>query len=536
MNHVKNCDKLEGGEYYCAEHAVTERFALPSTDAPTLSIKLSVIVRRSIRIIRKLGSRRSKEANTAELEDLQVLPPGLKADHFLLTTEEDLFSKHAEAELASRAREPIELSATLSQYLPYTEIPAPVQTFSDSASYNDQPRFHNSEPGPQNHDPELLPSVTDAMDVDTPNNIEFVSARSILSLGSSYEYVDSKTPSPTSPFSESSEARTSQYDGERSETEFTPPTSVSTTLDPESSSAVFPESSWVTISQEMSCFDHEMISELANRNYMPPPAAAQGEPEASSEKIVCAVDYDAELHRKVSGNKLPEQFKILEQSMEVFSQCSLVEGLRRVSEVLYKRSIRNLSRNPMPYKIKHFIYEMPPPEQIAEKGLATLSKVFSGNLPSTLMEVYTMIHVVYVVAIVINQKELAEVQDELYADIYNWSLAIKSSTDRALFVDIASRIWTSEHSNTKCPRDAISGLSGTPNQACFTSVLPPVNGSPFSSSSKWTGSKALGLGIGSREHDALLQVLKEGTAIYLCRQYMDSKCQSYIFLHNFVAY
>ena len=505
LDHVKTCDKLGSSEYYCTEHAVIERFAVPSTHVPTLSIKLSVIVRHAIRIIRKLGSRKSKGVDAAELEAFQaVLPPGSKADYFLI----DVLSKHPEVGLNDRGLGRVELSATQSRC--YELL-------------GDDLRLAGQELEPLN-------SATDTMDVDTRDSVKPASARSISPLDSSFDFVDSKTTTPLSPcFSDTSMARSLQYTRERSETQPTPPTRISITLanpDPlESTSAVLRESSWVAVGPQMSCFDDDMISKLANRDSAPPATFAREGIEVYSEKIVCAIDYDAELHRKASGNKVPKQFKISEQFMEGRSQLSLVEGLRQVSEILYKRSIMNLKRNPMPYEIQRFIHEMPPLGQIADKGLATLWKVFSGHLPSTLMDVYAMIHVAYVVAIVVNQKEVAEVLDDLFADIYNWSLAIKSVTDRALFVDIACRIWAVEHSNIKCPRDAISGLSGTPNQTCFTGVLAPVNGLPFPNSSKSTTLKELGIGVGSKEHDALLHVLKGGTAIHLCRQYMDSKYQ-----------
>ncbi|MCJ1288774.1 hypothetical protein MMC34_000303 [Xylographa carneopallida] len=215
--------------------------------------------------------------------------------------------------------------------------------------------------------------------------------------------------------------------------------------------------------------------------------------------------------RSVSGDDIQMQ-----------SQLALTEGLRHVSSMLYKRSLRNLRREPVTTAVRSFIENMPLLENIIKVGLSTLRKVLSNTLPNRLMDIYAMLHVAYVVAIVINQKDVSEIQRDLYADILNWGLAIKSIDERALFANIAQLLWASEHSKLNCPRIVNNVLSGTLNQTCFTTVLPPI--CELSASHSSSDSRTGGFMSSQAYYNdttALFQALKSGTAVYLCKQYLD---------------
>ncbi|MCJ1281554.1 hypothetical protein MMC26_000874 [Xylographa opegraphella] len=207
--------------------------------------------------------------------------------------------------------------------------------------------------------------------------------------------------------------------------------------------------------------------------------------------------------------------------VQMQSQHALIEALRRVSSMLYKRSIRNLRRDPVTGAVRSFIENMPSPENIIERGLANLRRVFSNSLPNRLMDIYAMLHVTYVVAIVANQEDVAGIQRDLYADILNWSLAIKSIDERTLFVKIAELMWASEHTKMNCPRIVSDVSSGTLNQTCFTSILPPVCELPVFQSDSSSPTGFVTLEGCSNDSTALFQALKGGTAIYLCKQYLD---------------
>ena len=520
LKHLEDCDRLAEGEYWCYEHAGPERF----TPVPTKhksNMKLSKCIRHAVRIIRKLGSRRLKHA--VEVSELAAEPESSKgfqgfltSDYVFVTAEKKITAiNRSEAELSTRSCELKELPTTHSRY------------------------YERQLPLPPSDAPSLPVLSTEDMEIDKSDSSSSASCRSISPILEGYHMVDENPLSPMSPCCDAS-PRTCRFHFEEMGLE---PEMTSRVSFPSHMPQMFLDSDQVIVGQSVETVpspttlyldvhmtsdftDHEEAVEatiVQETSCLPMPY--------SDEKIICALDYDSHHHRQPSGNHLPAQFNerptqfvaedLPEQSTnfgtetQMRTQLELVDGLRRVSAILYNRSIRNLQRDRLTADVRSFISAMPPSELIAKRGLAALRKFFAGTLPTTLMEIYAMLHVAYVAAIVINQNEVVEVQNDLYADILNWSLAIKSVHERALFVDIARRIWASDHSKLNCPRRATEDVPSALNQTCFTTVLPS------SGSGK---SKAYVSSRDSSDQAATLyHHLKSGTAIYLCRQYLDSK-------------
>jgi hypothetical protein len=535
LKHIEVCDRLAEGEYWCYEHAGPERFA-PIATRQKSNLKLSKCIRHAVRIIRKLGSRKSK--STAEVAELAAEPDSPKRLQPSPTIEYDFTS--AEERTTATNRSDAELS-TLSCEV--KELPA-----THSGYY--EPRW----PLRVSHAPVLPIFSTEDMDIDHSESSSVVSCRCISPIQEGYHVVDGNPLSPMSPWCDAS-PHTQQFHSEEMELEPDMPSRASV---PSHMPQVFLESDPVIVSNTLEAMpspitlylDVQMTSEFLDPDEVAVTSIPQETPVFplvySDEKIICAVDFDSHHHRQISGNYVPAQFT--EQPTRFFAddvhqqqtsfgtetqmhtQLELVEGLRRVSAILYQRSIRNLQRDRLTVDVRSFICNMPPCELIVAKGLAALRKVFAGSLPSTLMEIYAMLHVAYVAAIVINQNEVVEVQNDLYADILNWSLAIKSVRERALFVDIARRMWASDHSKHNCPRQATEDISGTLNQPCFTTVLPALSEIPRSCSSGSGKSKASALSRDNADQaTTLFNNLKNGTAIYLCRQYLDSMYSYVVF-------
>jgi len=528
LQHIEVCDRLAEGEYWCYEHAGPERFA-PIATRQKSNLKLSKCIRHAVRIIRKLGPRRSK--STVEVAELAAAPGSPKRLQPSPTT--DYVFVSAEKKTTATNRSDAELS-TLSCEL--TELPT-----THSRYYEPQWPLLVSDA------PALPIFSTEDMDIDHSESSSAASCRSISPIQEGYYVIDGNPLSPMSPCCDAS-PRTQRFHFEEMGLE---PNMASRVSFPSHMPQMFLESDPVIVSNTVETMpspttlylDVQMTSDFTEPDEVAVTSIPQESPVLplvySDEKIICAVDFDSHHHRQISGNCVPAQFterptQFLVEDVhqqqtsfgtetQMHTQLELVEGLRRVSAILYKKSIRNLHRDRLTVDVRSFICNMPPCELIVAKGLAALRKFFAGSLPSTLMEIYAMLHVTYVAAIVINQNEVAEVQNDLYADILNWSLAIKSVRERALFVDIARRMWASDHSKHNCPRQATEDISSALKQPCFTTVLPAMSEISRSFSSGSGKSKA---SASSRDNvdqaTTLFNNLKNGTAIYLCRQYLDS--------------
>ncbi|MCJ1396811.1 hypothetical protein MMC11_000001, partial [Xylographa trunciseda] len=492
------------------------------------SLKLSVCLRHAVRIIRRLGSRRSKHITTLELVELEAHQVHQPSNDYV-------FVAAGAGMLSKRERGGAELSTTRSCELKI-ELPTITSRYYELQS----PVLSSEIPA--------MPFAFDAMEVDESEDSSSASSRSISPIEEDYDIISSNASSPMSPCYtiDTSPQAISNDD---------PFVSLLT------SPVFFPEPVF-----ELDHINYDMISasrdiptavsglresittvttvssEAVKALKLDLPITFEGEHNLhkgySDEKMICHVedsttrdqqyigdhpiDRDLKGHQPLIVNSVCCRKNVAGADVQMQSQHDLIEGLRHVSPMLYKRSLRNLRRDPITTAVRSFIDNMPLPENIIELGLATLRKVFSATLPNKLMDIYAMLHVAYVVAIVINQKDLTEVQRDLYADILNWSLAIKSIDERALFVNIAQLMWASEHSKMNCPRLDTDVFSKTLNQTCFTTVLPPISELPASHSGSYSHSRTfVSSKICSNDTTALFQALKGGTAVYLCKQYLD---------------
>ncbi|MCJ1247724.1 hypothetical protein MMC30_004939 [Trapelia coarctata] len=529
LKHIESCDRLAEGEYWCYEHAGPERFA-PLATRQKSNLKLSNCIRHAVRIIRKLGSRRLKHTVeaaelAAEHDSPRRLQPSPATDYVFVPAEKKTTAMNRlDAELSTLSCEVKELPTTHSRF------------------------YEHQSSLPMSDAPGLPVFPPDDMEIDKSDTSSSASCRSISPIQEGYHVVDENPLSPMTPCCDAS-PRTRRFHFEEmgmdhastSRVSFpshTPQIYLDDPLIAGASVETIPIPATLYLDVHMTSDftdhpDHHKAAETMNTREIPVPPMVY-----SDEKIICAMDYDSHHHGQASGNYIPARFTeqhtqfmiedVREQQTpfgtetQMRTQLELVEGLRRVSAILYKRSVRNLQRDRLTADIRSFMRNMPPSELIAEKGLAALRKFFAGSLPSTIMEIYAMLHVAYVAAIVINQIEVVEVQNDLYADILNWSLAIKSVRERALFGDIARRMWASDYSKLNCPRQATEYASGALNQPCFTTVLPAMGDTPRSSMSGSGKSKSF---APSRDNvdqaTTLFHNLKNGTAIYLCRQYLD---------------
>ena len=518
------CDRLREGEYWCPGHQAPERFTSMVVAKHKSSLKLSVCLRHAVRIIRRLGSRRLKNSVTFELEAHQVQPS--PNESVWIAAETNVISK--------RERPGAELSTTRSCEL-RAELPTTV-----SRCYELQSPVESS------NVPSLPLASNDAMELDESEDSSSASSRSISPIEEDYDVASSNISTPMSACYPVDSIPRGLCNDDPFQSYLTSPIFVSGpvfNLDHPNYDAVF-------ANHDIACTFPKLCKSVASANSETIQAIQLDQPTTidetpiphesySDEKMICHLEDSTGTNQQPSGARLNEQLSCGPQPLmvknvsfggnikgadgQMQSQRDLIEGLRHVSPILYKRSLRNLRRDPTTAAVRSFMNSMPLHEDIIAIGLATLRRVFSASLPSKLMDIYAMLHVAYVVAIVINQKDVTEVQKDLYADILNWSLAIKSVDERALFVNIAQMMWASEHSKMNCPRLMNEVLSGARNQTCFTTVLPPVSEIPTSShlGSDSRSKAPISSKINSDNTTVLFQTLKGGTAIYLCKQFLD---------------
>ncbi|MCJ1477262.1 hypothetical protein MMC13_005933 [Lambiella insularis] len=525
--HVKNCERLSEGEYWCPQHQSPERWAAaPASKKHRSSLKLSICLKHAVRIIRRLGSRRPKKTSSIELEAHHTYQQA-PANYMLITTNKDITTEQCEAELSTRSCElKIELPTTISRCY---ELQSPLTCHGSDLPFG---------------------AIIDVdMDMGTVESESSTSAASlsVSPIEDDYDIIDSEASSPMSPcYTIDATTRLLSFDEEDLGSRLCSPVFVpipNLDLDLESQHEPASRNGLLEACPQNGFSFVLMQADLNKRSDAPPPlpieTRSHHDAEYSDEKELCSINYDAQSPPQSDCNALTAQPDRSHPALtatamydhdhgtgtdfHMHNQHDLVEGLRRVSPMLYKRSLRNLRRDAMTPAVQSFVDSMPSTEVIIERGLASLRKVFSGNLPNQIMEIYAMLHVAFVVAIVINQKDVAEVQKDLYADILNWSLAIRSVNERALFVHIAQRMWASEHSKLHCPRFVNDDLPGMLNQTCFTSVLPAISELPAPCSSTTNNPKtSTSSSTISNDTNVLLHALKKGgTAIYLCRQYLD---------------
>ncbi|MCJ1376988.1 hypothetical protein MMC17_000078 [Xylographa soralifera] len=433
-----------------------------------------------------------------------------------------------------RERAGAELSTTHSCELKIIELPTTVSRCYELQS-----------PIPSSDVPDLPFASGDAMEVDEAEHSSLASSRSISPIDEDYDVIGSNLSSPMSPCYTIDTSPQAACHDDRFGSDLTSPVLFPVPvfdLDPINYDVVLTSHDVASTIPRLREFVTGVSSEAVKTLELDLPIIFEGKPNPyqgySDEKMICHVKDSTRRDRQHSDGRVKEHDlrepqparvdsvschrDVIDADVQMQSQHALIEGLRHVSPMLYKRSQTNLRRDPVTAAVRSFIDTMPSPENIIKIGLATLRKVFSNTLPNKLMDIYAMLHVAYVVAIVINQKGVTEVQRDLYADILNWSLAIKSTDERALFANIAQLMWASEHSKMNCPRIVNNVLSGTLKQTCFTTVLPPISELPASHSGSDNHSRGfVSSEAYSNDTTALFQALKSGTAVYLCKQYLD---------------
>lgn len=527
---MKNCERLSEGEYWCPEHQAPERWAAPVTKRHRSSLKLSICLRHAVRIIRKLGSRRSKKADAIELSAHQIYQQA-PVDYAIVTTEKKMTFERANAELSTRSCElRIELPTTISRCY---ELQSPLTSHALDLSLGED--------------------MDVDMELDESECSVSASSQLISPIEDGYDVIDSKASSPMSPsYTIDSTSPPLQFDEEDFESCLGSPLFIPvpmTDLNLESQHGPAPSNDLPEAYPQPRLSFVFMPVDINKVSAAQPEMLAETTPQPCvqycDEKETCSISYNTQtppqthcnvssaqpshIHPALAITAIDDHEQGNGNDFQMHNQHDLVEGLMRVSPMLYKRSMRNLRRDPMTSAVRSFIDHMPSTEVVVERGLTSLRKVFNGSLPNQLMDIYAMLHVAFVVAIVINQKDVTEVQTDLYADILNWSLAIRSVNERALFVHIAQRMWASEHSKIHCPRIVNENVPSTLNQSCFTSVLPAISELPAPWSSTVNNFKASTSSSGIfNDTNALFQTLKTGTAIYLCRQYLDGMSRPFV--------
>ena len=421
------CDQLKIGEYWCPACQKSERFipATGTTYRPVL--KLSACLKHAMRFIRKLGSRRSKKAGASgppkcELEANQICG--------LSSVDESWYP--AEKQALGNRREPkgpAELSTTHSCEL-RIELP------STSSRY-----YERQSSTPLIEELGILNPYYDPMEMDEPNVSSSVSSRSISPIEDDYDVVDTASSSPTLPcYTIESLPQALYGTAEDLAKSLTSPVALSAPI-LEFDSEPYQH---IVVGAPDKVFAQAQQSILGSPIFLHPAEPLQ--PVVVQEALMMRTTFsdEKELYLEVHDETIGQQKAsysthaysskdLIYQptsvdghqdernntEIQIQSQYEFVESVQRVSPMLYKRSIRNLRRDPMTHPVLSFIDHMPAQELVLERGLTTLRMLFNKSLPSEIMDIYAMLHVSYVFAIVVNQKDVVEVQKDLYADILN---------------------------------------------------------------------------------------------------------------------
>ena len=212
----------------------------------------------------------------------------------------------------------------------------------------------------------------------------------------------------------------------------------------------------------------------------------------------------------------------------------LLENISDILQMLFSESNMKICQLQGSMCIASFIEEMPESGVLTQMSLAALRSVFIGILPSTILEVYALLHLAYACALLINPHDLTSLYDEIFADVLGWSYAI-DATERAFFDTVVRHLWEPEIS---CARTEQKLASTGDDTASNGRHRWAINSFPFTNSrllfqrkNRHTGSsikkdKTMPSSAGVRETTEFFNERKKGCVIRLCTEYLDSKLSS----------
>lgn len=192
----------------------------------------------------------------------------------------------------------------------------------------------------------------------------------------------------------------------------------------------------------------------------------------------------------------------------------LVERIYDVSNFLLQKSQDNL-RDAMSASTETFMNVMSNHDHIIRRGFMALRKIFTNNLPTDPLDIFAMLHMAYVAALVVHQDSGDQILTDIYAEVSNWSLAIQSSEQRANFIHVAHLIWPSESPCAASLQLDSNGQLHDAHGKGFTTILPPIYNTPI----KNRGG-AYSVSVAQR---AVYDVLKRGRAVSMLTTYLECK-------------
>ena len=219
--------------------------------------------------------------------------------------------------------------------------------------------------------------------------------------------------------------------------------------------------------------------------------------------------------------------------IESLSQATLVSALADALQRTYDLSIKKICEQNTSASAMSFVSSVPNAEAMMNIALMALRKVYLGDLPTTAIEIYCLLHLAYAASLVITHENPLLLFDDLFADVLSWADAIESAEDKMIFVEVAEYIWFPDVSNVALERHRRHRPTGSPSisgqHQCAIPASWPLNGpKPINDindqSILITDTETYPSPSAENANAAaLLEVLRRGKAVYLCTRFIDGK-------------
>ena len=160
--------------------------------------------------------------------------------------------------------------------------------------------------------------------------------------------------------------------------------------------------------------------------------------ELSTQRLSTSVDRDCSL---LSPGSMPAEGHSISSRDNMFQDQDV--SFENVIEILRERHeqiIQRLSHPVVTPSVSLFLEDIPSNRALTRQGMTTFERFFSGHLPTSILEIFAMLHVAYAFALAIDyRQDIVRLQTDFYLDILCWGQAIHP-TERAAFEEIAEHL------------------------------------------------------------------------------------------------
>ena len=157
-------------------------------------------------------------------------------------------------------------------------------------------------------------------------------------------------------------------------------------------------------------------------------------------------DLDNSLDPPFSPEQPPEQYCPNIGESGALNQATLLTALTEALQRTYDLSQEKICQPTTSASALSFVSSVPNVEVMMKLALTALRNFYRGSLPTTAIEVYSLLHLAYAASLIITHEDPMLLFNDLFVDVLHWAGAIDSVEDKALFIEVAQHIWLPETS------------------------------------------------------------------------------------------